>query len=211
MEQNQAHQDLASIRNLMERSSKFLSLSGLSGVLAGVYALIGATMAYYIIYDQVNYFQTRIIYGHGDVRTYYFDLEKLLLIAVVVLAASLLTGFFLSLRKARRTGQKFWNAGGKALAFNMAVPLITGGAMMLIFLLRGYFGIIAPASLIFYGLALIGAGNYTYKGVQYLGINEIILGLIAALFPGYGLLFWAIGFGVLHIIYGAVMHFKYEK
>lgn len=237
MKQTQAHQDLASIRNLMERSSKFLSLSGLSGVLAGVYALIGAGVAYHLIYDNPLLRRPHLVSApatHGTDTSattglFYGDgipyesghrfisfadtdlLIKLVAIALAVLGASLLTGFILSLRKARRTGQKFWNASGKALAFNLAVPLITGGAMMLIFLLRGYFGIIAPASLIFYGLALIGAGNYTYKGVQYLGINEIILGLIAALFPGYGLLFWAIGFGVLHIIYGAVMHFKYEK
>lgn len=210
MEQNQAHQDLASIRNLMERSSKFLSLSGLSGVLAGVYALIGAGLAYQIIYNGVRY------YNPGQSAPAHivpdpFQTIPLLVIAVIVLSASLLTGFLLSVRKARRTGQKFWNAGSKALLFNLVVPVLTGGLLILIFITRGYFGIIAPASLIFYGLALIGAGNYTFKGVQYLGINEIILGLIAALFPGYGLLFWAIGFGVLHIIYGAVMHFKYEK
>lgn len=209
MEQNQAHQDLASIRNLMERSSKFLSLSGLSGVLAGVYALIGAGLAYYIIYSELMINQS--LQYHSLRVNHPTELIELLAIAFIVLGASLLTGFILSVRKARRTGQKFWNAGSRALVFNMSIPLLTGGAMMLIFLLRGYFGIIAPASLIFYGLALIGAGNYTFKGVQYLGINEIILGLIAALFPGYGLLFWAIGFGVLHIIYGAVMHFKYEK
>ncbi|MES2275345.1 MAG: hypothetical protein V4592_04940 [Bacteroidota bacterium] len=209
MEENQAHQDLASIRNLMERSSKFLSLSGLSGVLAGIYALVGAALAYRIIYNESMIYQSRQYYSlqlnHPQ------ELIELMVIAVVVLGASLLTGFILSLRKARRTGQKFWGASSKALVFNMAIPLLTGGAMMLIFLLRGYFGIIAPASLIFYGLALVAAGNYTLKGVQYLGINEIVLGLVAALLPGYGLLFWAIGFGVLHIIYGSVMYFKYDK
>ncbi|QKJ32344.1 hypothetical protein HQ865_22135 [Mucilaginibacter mali] len=210
MEQNQAHQDLASIRNLMERSSKFLSLSGLSGVLAGVYALIGAALAYYLIYTGERHDTYHIEYRSVN---YLLDsnVGDLLFIAIAVLGASLLTGFLLSVRKARRSGQKFWNAGSKALLFNLVVPVLTGGLLILIFIWRGYFGIIAPAALIFYGLALISAGNFTYKGVQYLGINEILLGLLAALFPGYGLLFWATGFGVLHIIYGAVMHFKYEK
>jgi hypothetical protein len=219
VEENQVHQDLASIRNLMERSSKFLSLSGLSGILAGVYALIGAALAYKIVYiDQIQRFHDRSgdlnSYGDHWVRSNTTDTTiviQLFIIAMVVLAASLATGFLLSLRKARRNGQKFWGASSKALVFNMMVPLLTGGLLILIFIGRGYFGIVAPAALIFYGLALIGAGNFTFKGVQYLGINEIILGLAAALLPGYGLLFWAFGFGVLHIIYGSVMYFKYDK
>jgi len=206
LENNQVHQDLASIRNLMERSSKFLSLSGLSGVLAGVYALIGAYVAYGVIYPfrQASYVQ------RGEIDDLLI-IEKLLLVAVLVLVASVTTGFVLSLRKARRTGQKFWGASSKALLFNMIVPLFAGGLLILIFIWREYFGIVAPAALIFYGLALVGAGNYTYKGVQYLGINEILLGLVAAAYPGYGLWLWAIGFGVLHIIYGSVMYFKFDR
>ncbi|GAB3937802.1 hypothetical protein [Mucilaginibacter myungsuensis] len=207
MENNQVQQDLASIRNLMERSSKFLSLSGLSGILAGVYALVGAYLAYRVI----NPFWSATYDQRGEVDDLLI-IEKLLLIAVVVLGASLATGLILSMRKARRTGQKFWNAGSKALIFNMSVPLLTGGALMLVFVWqREYWGIVAPASLIFYGLALVGAGNYTYKGVQYLGINEILLGLIAAIYPGYGLYFWAFGFGVLHIVYGSFMYIKYDR
>jgi len=216
VEENQVHQDLASIRNLMERSSKFLSLSGLSGILAGVYALFGAAAAYKIIYfSPISALPVRGIYDGGSLANYPTDhmvmLVELFGIALIVLVLSLFTGFILSLRKARRTGQRFWGASSRALIFNMVVPLITGGLMMFIFVWRGYFGIVAPASLIFYGLALIGAGNYTYKGVQYLGINEIILGLIAAMYPGYGLWFWAFGFGVLHIIYGAFMYIKYDR
>ena len=212
MEENQVQQDLASIRSLMERSSKFLSLSGLSGILAGVYALLGAAVAYRIIYvNPTDIHPSHGSYYEGSINDYIVTLTELFFVAVVVLLSSIATGFILSLRKARRTGQQFWNASSKALVFNMLIPLLTGGALMLLFGLRGYFGIVAPASLIFYGLALVGAGNYTFKGVQYLGINEIILGLVAALFPGYGLLFWAIGFGVLHIIYGSIMYLKYDK
>jgi hypothetical protein len=93
----------------------------------------------------------------------------------------------------------------------MAIPLVTGGLLILIFLSRGYYGIITPSTLIFYGLSLISASNFTFSDVKYLGLLEIALGLIAACFPGYGLLFWAIGFGVLHIIYGSMMYLKYDK
>jgi hypothetical protein len=213
VEENQVHQDLASIRNLMERSSKFLSLSGLSGILAGIYALLGAAIAYRIIYiNPINADQpVRGVFYDGTIGGYVVTIVELFFIAVVVLLSSVATGFILSLRKARQTGQQFWGPSSKALVFNMLVPLLTGGVLMFLFALRGYFGIVAPASLIFYGLALVGAGNYTFKGVQYLGINEIILGLVAALYPGYGLLFWAVGFGVLHIIYGSIMYLKYDR
>ena len=210
MKENDIQHDLASIRSLMERSSKFISLSGLSGILAGVYALAGAGLAYRIIYGGLRLYnpvQPQPAHLMADP----FQIAPLLGIAIIVLIASLATGFILSLRKAHRTGQRFWGPSSKVLLFNMIVPLATGGLVILLLLWRGYFDIVAPASLIFYGLALIGAGNFTFKGVQYLGINEIVLGLVAALYPGYGLLFWAIGFGVLHIIYGSIMYLKYDR
>jgi len=64
--------------------------------------------------------------------------------------------------------------------------------------------------LIFYGLALVDAGKFTYGEVFYLGILEIITGLVSAFFPSLGLFFWIFGFGVLHVIYGLVMYRKYE-
>jgi len=94
---------------------------------------------------------------------------------------------------------------------DLIIPLATGGLFILILLSRGYYGVTAPACLIFYGLALINASRNTYSEVRYLGFTEIILGLISALIPGYGLIFWAIGFGAMHIVYGAVMHFRYDK
>jgi hypothetical protein len=97
------------------------------------------------------------------------------------------------------------------LATNVAIPLITGGVFILIMLYNGHFGLAAPASLIFYGLALIQGSSNTFDEIRYLGFCEIILGLISAFFPGYGLIFWALGFGVLHIVYGVIMYNKYDK
>jgi len=197
--------DLASIRSLMERSSKFISLSGLSGILAGVYSLIGAVAAYCVM-DHPTF-------NYNDVTLLQFihALPYLLWIAIAVIVASLLTSVFLSNKKAKRNGQPIWGNTSKALLFHMVVPLLTGGLLILIFLYRGYFGIVAPAMLVFYGLALIGASNFTFTDIKYLGLCQIILGLIAAFMPGYGLAFWAIGFGVLHIVYGSVMYLKYDR
>lgn len=203
MKENQIQDDLASIRNLMERSSKFISLSGLSGILAGVYALIGAVAAYYVMQKPTT----------ADTSFFYLlnTITTLVEIAAGVLVASLATCFLLTYKKAKKKNQPIWGKTSRALLFQMAIPLFTGGIFIIILLSRGYYGIVAPASLLFYGLALTAASNFTYNDVKYLGICEIALGLVCALYPVYGLLFWAIGFGVLHIVYGSVMYLKYDR
>jgi hypothetical protein len=209
--------DIASIRNIMERSVKFLSLSGLSGVLAGIYALIGATAAYFIIQYPRSPFEYRI-FSVQEPDT----LWKLILIAILVLVASLSTGVWLSGKKARKAGVKLWSpatkilfynlgVATKILFYNLGVPLVTGGVFALIILGTGHFGLASPTLLIFYGLALIHGSSHTYDEIRYLGYSEIVLGLISALYPGFGLLFWTIGFGVLHIVYGTIMYNKYDK
>lgn len=198
--------DIASIRNMMERSAKFISLSGLSGILAGVYALCGAAAAYFLVHYPVSPF---------DYRIYSIDqshaLIRLLLIAGTVLLASLATGLLLSNQKAKKHGLKFWTSSSHRLFTNLAIPLVAGGIFILSMLYNGHFGIAAPACLIFYGLALIQASSNTFDEIRYLGFCEIFLGLISAFFPGYGLIFWALGFGVLHIVYGAIMYKKYDS
>ena len=198
--------DLASIRTMMERSAKFLSLSGLSGVLAGIYALIGASAAYYMVQYPASPFDYRI-YSIREGST----ILVLIFIAVVVLAASISTGLWLSNKKAKKSGLSLWTPTTRRLIINISIPLVTGGIFILVMLYTGHFGLAAPASLIFYGLALIQGSANTYDEIRYLGFSEIILGLISAIYPGYGLIFWALGFGVLHIVYGAIMYNKYDK
>jgi len=224
MEEKELQDELASIRSLMERSSKFISLSGLSGILAGVYALIGAGIAYMLIdnasanrYIFLNGVKTHVplMVTNAPVFTRYIIDRSLVWelagVAGAVLLASVITAFLLSSRQAKRKGQSMWGAVSRSLLFHMVVPLVTGGILTLIFLFRGYYSVVSPACLIFYGLALVSASNFTFGEVKYLGLLEIALGLIAACLPGFGLLFWALGFGVLHIIYGSMMYFKYDK
>jgi hypothetical protein len=210
VEEKEIQDELTSIRSLMERSSKFISLSGLSGVLAGIYALIGAAMAYYILYYEDVFSINRT--GLPDLVPDVSSITgRLMIIAIVVLLLSVTTGFLLTQRKAKKKGQSVWGNTSRQLLFNMAVPLFTGGALMLVLINRGYFGVVASASLIFYGLALVNASIFTFKDVRYLGFCDIFLGLLAGLFPGYGLFFWAFGFGVLHIVYGSIMYIKYDR
>ncbi|MBK0380703.1 hypothetical protein [Mucilaginibacter segetis] len=203
MEDKDLYAEIASIRSIMERSTKFISLSGLSGVMAGIYALIGAGLAYKLIYTG----EPQVVY----VR--YNDplVVQLFLIACAVLVCSIGTGVWLTVRKAAKKGESVWNQSSQMLLKNGALPLLTGGCFVLLLLCRGYYGVISPGCLIFYGLALVAASRYTYGDVKWLGLCDIGLGLLATLLPGYGLLFWALGFGVLHILYGTIMHFKYDR
>lgn len=197
------HTDLAHIRNMMEQSTRFMSLSGLSGVFIGVYALLGATCAYW-------YLHLENTIPYETVKSLEF-IWFFILDAGVVFTASILTAYFLSKRKASHHNTGFWNTSAKLMMINLAIPLIVGGAFCAILYYYGLLGLIAPTTLIFYGLALIQAGHFTIKDIRFLGVLEIILGLIAAFNIGYGLYFWAAGFGVLHILYGILIYYKYEK
>lgn len=200
-----AESDLKDIKELMERSSRFISLSGLSGVFAGVYAFIGAWVAtVYVLPARQEY----------DLPGNTENLERLPLIVMIaasVLILSIATAIFFTTKNARKKNQKIWDKRSQRMLSNLAVPLVTGGLFLLILLAQGTLYLIAPAMLIFYGLALINGSKYTLNDIRYLGYMEIILGLLATWFYGNGLLFWTIGFGVLHIIYGAVMYWKYER
>jgi hypothetical protein len=193
--------EIKEIRKMMEESSRFLSLSGLSGILIGIYALLGAFLADSLIF-------TTKIFGKlmgGN------NLNDLIIIAVIILFLSLLTVFLLTYRRAKKAGKKIWNPGSRLMLLHLAIPLITGGILILIFIFRGVYEIVAPGCLIFYGLALINAAKFTRQEIFYMGLFQIALGILAALLPSLGLLFWALGFGVIHIIYGAVMYFRYER
>ncbi|MDB5012063.1 MAG: hypothetical protein JWQ25_265 [Daejeonella sp.] len=206
MQEKDIYSELSSIRNLMERSTKFISLSGLSGIMAGIYALIGAFIAYKLVYTKDSGLLFRDFYMNDPLIWW-----PLFLIALIILALSLITGLWLTMRQARKKNESVWNPVSKRLLMNLAVPLVAGGLFILILIFRGYYGIISSACLIFYGLALVAGSQYTFSDVKWLGFCEIILGLLAALLPGYGIVFWMIGFGVLHIVYGSIMHFKYNQ
>ncbi|WP_198152443.1 hypothetical protein [Draconibacterium sediminis] len=186
--------ELKDIRNIMERSSRFLSLSGLSGIMVGIYALIGAFFAYRIVYIQFP----------SDARQEYINdtLTSIFIIGITVLVLSLFTIYVLTVKQAKKEQKPIWGPGSKLLLINLLIPLATGGILTTILALRGYYGVVSPCFLIFYGLALVNAAKYTRPEILSLGLVEIVLGLLAAIFPGYGLYFWAIGFGILHIIYG---------
>lgn len=205
MEHKDLLKEIGQIKSLMEKSSKFISISGLSGVLIGLYALVGAAFAYVKVYGFASTFAYRDHYVLEESIICY-----LLVVALVVLAASLATGLLMAKRKAKRIKQSIWNVTSRALLVAVAGPLVTGGLFSIILVAKGQYGLIASSLLLFYGLALMAGSAYTFKEVRWLGVLEILLGLTALLLPGYGLWFWVLGFGVLHIIYGLIVYKKYE-
>jgi uncharacterized membrane protein len=199
-------QNLADIRSMMERSSKFLSLSGWAGIMAGIYALAGAWIAWKF-FD----FNPGEPVSNSQSEAFAPALGNLVFLALIILVLSVSTAVFLSSKKAHKKGENVWNPIARRLFVNMAVPLITGGLLILILIIKGLIAFIAPFTLLFYGLALYNASKFTYEEVKTVGLIEIALGLLSAWFVDYGLLFWALGFGIVHIIYGIYMHYRYER
>ena len=201
MNESKILNDISEIKTLMNRSSKFLSLSGFSGILAGIYAIVGA----YIAYIKVE-----------DYKTHSFRYSKVLemelfFIAIAVLVLSVSTALLLSYLKARKNNEKIFGKGSRNFSFALLTPLIIGGIFILLLIRLKIFVIVAPTTLIFYGLALLFASKYTLGSIKYLGFAEVLLGLLAMYFIGHGLLFWVIGFGFFHIIYGTLMIFEMKN
>ncbi|QHI36380.1 hypothetical protein IMCC3317_17420 [Kordia antarctica] len=201
--------DIKEIKDLMNKSSRFISLSGLSGIMAGVYALIGAWFARQ---ELLKVYETKTrLYESGQYTGSNDITFKLLAIAAIVLVLAIVTGIILTQRKARKNDEQLFDKTALKLLINFLIPLATGGIFALIILQKGFVGLVAPITLIFYGLACVNASKFTFGHVKYLGLANIILGLIATQYIGYGLYFWALGFGVFHIIYGGLMYIFIER
>ena len=225
MESSKYLEDLASIKSMMHKSSRFMSLSGPSGILAGIYALIGAYVAHsMIIENRITFSQRQNFIGQeseGSLiglinaitgNAFQSNLSiKLLLVGALVAIAAIITGIVLTYRKAQRQEEKIWDASSKRLLIHFMIPLCTGGAFCVVLLQYGLIGLVGPCSLIFYGLALINASKFTLGDIKFLGLANVIIGLVSTQFVGYGLYFWALGFGVFHIFYGTLMYLKYDR
>lgn len=213
-----AHQDfddpraaLADIRQMMSRTSRVLSLSGLSGAWAGACALVAAGLAYARAgtypFEGVDYYTAYFRQGlnGATVESYVFT-SGLVTMAVAVAGA-----VYFTVRRGRHTGAQLWNAQTRALLEAMLVPLAAGGLLVLALWCHNDYGYSASITLIFYGLALLAGGRYTLDEIRTLGYCEVGLGVVTAFFPEYGIDAWAIGFGVLHIVYGGLMWWRYER
>lgn len=204
---------LQDIKQMMERSSRFISLSGLSGIAAGSCALIGAAAAYTVIqnagYSPVDYTSSEVVINER-LRRSSVD-ESLMLIALLTFAAAFISAFIFTYIRCKKSNIPVWNASSRRLTFSALIPMAVGGIFLLKLLEGNNYEFIGPGCLIFYGLAVLNGSKYTLEEVRYLGYALLVLGLINLWMPGMSIYFWAIGFGLLHIIYGIIMWVKYEK
>ncbi len=211
-EQMQSLEAIHDIKKMMERSSRFISLSGLSGVAAGICALVGAALAWPYIYNgkEVSmYPEASLILAFAHDPRVIFTLWPFW-IAMGTLVAAVLFAFLFTWRKSKQQHVKIWDASARRMVINLAIPLMAGGILLLKLIIMGIVSLLTPVTLIFYGLALVNASKYTLGEIRYLGYCQLLLGFINLWFPEEGLYFWAAGFGLLHIVYGLYMWKKYD-
>jgi hypothetical protein len=193
------------MRNLMDRATRFRSISGLSAMVAGLLAII--CVAFVSQFTGIRFFEAeafdRMLQGDAarEVQLSFFFL----------LITSIGFGIYLAARNAHAKGQDAWDSAAKRLAFHMAIPLVAGGIFSILISQQGLAGLVPPITLLFYGLALFNGSHYTLDAVRILGIGQILLGLLATTFVAFGLVIWVIGFGVFNLIFGLYIYFNYER
>lgn len=192
---------------MMERSSRFTSLSGFSFIAAGVCAFAGAFFAYRMITDVT-----------GDIRietdpasALSLLRRNLIFLAAGVFLLAVLTAFYFTWNKSKNQGISLFGHTSRRAFWNFALPLAAGGLFVFGLVYYNEWRFVVPGSLLFYGLALVNAGKYTLADMRYLGYFQVVLGLINMIFIGYGYYFWLAGFGALHILYGIIMWWKYDR
>ena len=214
MEPSQPEKDISLIKNLMEKSSKFSNLSGYAIATTGLLALLGAVFVYFdlgisISEKYISY--AELINQTGNANSIYTKIKLLVIIASLILLTSLLILYVTAKIKSERHDIKLFNSSFSRALKSLFIPVLSGGIFCGFLILHKMYGLVAPATLIFYGLGLISASKYSYNELELLGYLVLLLGTMASYYMGSGLLFWMIGFGIGHIVLGVFIHYKYDK
>lgn len=203
---------LEDIKKIMNRSAVFLSLSGWSGILAGSICLLASLLAYQWIYTDPSVSMKD--YASADSLAAVFQIQlvrKLTILAILTFLLVLITVFINTRSKALKEHTKLWDPAAQKMAVALFVPIIAGAFFILGLMRNHSLQLAVPASLVFYGLGLVSTSKFTFTDIRFIGFIDITLGIITLFLPQYGLLAWAIGFGLLHIVYGFLMFNKARR
>jgi hypothetical protein len=186
--------------------SRYRALSGLSWLFSGLVVLAAVAFAWvYLDYSYEGRFDHDQLFGNLEaIPPEYVQVLGTAAVVFLVLAAA--TMAFFNRRKARRLGLPVWNDAAWKMALAFVVPVVTGAAWGIILVFKyGLFGLVAPLTLLFYGLGLTQASTHTLPALRYLGLAEIGLGLVSCFLTRETLIFWGLGFGVFHVLFGGLM------
>ena len=214
MKNNQPESDLGLIKDLMEKSTKFSNLSGMAIFFTGILAVIGASFVYFDIgfsFSEVHISYAQLINQTGEPEDLFLKLKLLVFIASLILISSLIIIYITALKKSGKEGSPLFNSSFSRALKSLFIPLFSGGIFCLLLLNHHMYGLVAPATLIFYGLGLVSSSKFSYNELEFLGFFELLLGFTASFYIGSGLLFWIIGFGFSHIVFGLLIYFKYDS
>ena len=109
MNKDKALESVNEIKELMEKSSKFISVSGLAAILAGI-------LRHWLARTSRHKFITPDTY-------LIVALELMAIIALSVLAAAAVTAGILSYCKSKKTGQKFFSRLTYRALWNFSLPI----------------------------------------------------------------------------------------
>jgi len=174
---------------------KILSLMGWPGIYLGFVGTVGALVANSIVESPI-----------GELEKLRFLMIDAAVVGVLAVAAAA----FLSARRLKRAGLSMWGSDSRGVVLELTVPLLTGAVFCYVLLLNRMYLAVPGSLLLFYGLALAAAAKFGHFEIRVLGVVEIALGFAALAFPVHALMYWAMGFGIAHILYGSLIYFKYE-
>ena len=196
MENKDALNTLHEIKELMEKSSRFQAISGWSILIVGLLASVVSAGAWLLLLPHEGMSMGGMLIN-SPYRT---------LIASSVALALLVVSFavvcFGSYRMMKRQGGFEFGRTIRRPLFHFAVPMVVGGLLCLAMLMQGHYGLTSTFMLVFYGLALLNASHYTSRSIALLGYCELVLGVVDCFVVSHAILFWFLGFGLLHIVFG---------
>lgn len=190
----EAEENLRVIRELMERSTRYTTFSGYSGVLAGTASITGCIITWLLQQGPSGLYPARVPF--------------LLTWSLVVLFA-IGADYLLTKRHAARVGKHILSRLGQQMAFASLPGLGTGALLTLLLVRHHLLNEVYPLWMLCYGIAICAVGLFSQREVKYLGALFLCAGALTLVLiqgqPGWGLPMMALSFGGFHIVWGVLM------